>query len=286
MFGVFRKRTCISLDNLLRQIIYTDYFSYQTFFIADVNGKGKESSKPARACDQCYETVFPLLREPEYQDDEERPAAPTLTLARLPRLLDAPQHATARPASLLMAIDSPSRRPSEVSFSASPSAYTDPMNDSTYSLNAPSDREPGQGHGVVRLKSSLRPRSYHQILEDFHTPPPVSPSAVDMTSLMDSQTESEFETTVEPPSPSPRENTARRRKRFSLPAVALQTTAVTAHAGGPNAGGGKRFSLVLGTRRTATPTSDREDRGRPREDSAASRLSELLGRKRQAEVNI
>lgn len=112
----------------------------------------------------------------------------------------------------------------------------------------------------------------------------MSPSGA---SLLDSQTESEFESSVGPPSPSPRENTARRRKRFSLPAVALQTTAVTAHAGGPNAGG-KRFSLVMGSRRTATPTSEREEtvRGRPREDSAASKLSELLGRKGRAEVNI
>ena len=183
-----------------------------------------------------------------------------------------------------MAIDSPSRRPSEMSFSAS---SADAMNDSTVSLGAATTPEPGSSPaGVVRLKSSLRPRSYHQILQDFNTPPtateiPVSPSGA---SLLDSQTESEFEA---PPSPSPRENTARRRKRFSLPAVALQTTAVTVHPGGPNAGG-KRFSLVFGSRRTATPTSEREDAvsGRTREESAASKLSELLGRKGRGEVNI
>ena len=34
----------------------------QTFFIVDPNAK--DSSKSARACEACYDTVFPLLEQP------------------------------------------------------------------------------------------------------------------------------------------------------------------------------------------------------------------------------
>ncbi|KIJ65238.1 hypothetical protein HYDPIDRAFT_27959 [Hydnomerulius pinastri MD-312] len=95
----------------------------------------------------------------------------------------------------------------------------------------------------------------------------------------------------------PREDTARRRKRFSLPAVALQTTPVIARArqeegrrsgsGGEDGEGGngarKRFSLVLGG---GTKEKNRREREGERDSSAVGLLMDVLrGKNRYAGRN-
>jgi hypothetical protein len=148
-----------------------------------------------------------------------------------------------------------------------------------------------------------RPRSYHQILEDFEVGAGVITSPVQEDEEEDG--DDQYPSVVDLGDAGGRnEDTARRNKRFSLPAVALHTTSVTARTDGSNMrqhyrdregrapGRAKRFSLVLGTRPTHLPKSQ-SDGGRIEEGHegaeeghglgkgiAAGKLSELLGRQR------
>ena len=122
----------------------------QTFVIRDANAKG--SLKSARACDACYDTVFPII------EDEEEVTEATATISHLtlsglrsmPSLLL--EHNMHPSPSLLMAVDlEESRRQLSSASGITPS--------------------PGIGEGGVpalRIKAPSRPRSYIQILEDFH----------------------------------------------------------------------------------------------------------------------
>jgi FYVE/RhoGEF/PH domain-containing protein 5/6 len=200
----------------------------------------------------------------------------------------------------------------------------------------------------VRIKSPSRPRSYVQILEDFHaheaqlsTSPESSGLAIapslssraysqqsgasrgsdldgsaDMNRSLTTLSETDFATSDEnvgnmgspsrsppvssslsdntfasrlssaPVTPRRKEDTIRRNKRFSMPAMALQTTPVTAKAAS-GIGKSKRFSLVLGrgdagTRRGAHGVlSQQTDSGSKRglgHGPAATKLNEILGR--------
>ncbi|KAF9016975.1 hypothetical protein BDZ89DRAFT_1165968 [Hymenopellis radicata] len=222
--------------------------SERTFFISDPN-TGEASSKPARACNACYETVFPVIEPPgtEVYHDE----APfhseintnTLgSLSSLPFCISMPSLPLSSTPEALMAIDR--------------------------------DRRSEDDNDRLRVRSPpSRPRSYHQILEDFQDH---EHSRFDLTSPVEEEgtTEDESLTTTDAASlasskrhtvnltedlPIRKEDTARRNKRFSLPAVALQTTSVTTRSGqavGGSAMGSKihqtsrskRFSLVLGHR--------------------------------------
>lgn len=125
----------------------------------------------------------------------------------------------------------------------------------------------------IRLKPLSRPRSYHQILEDFQNVQPgrhYEAPLVSMNLLIDSAIEESSESTAseggegkpdsgnegvdlpstpfptmnnlsQAPTPSPRrrrEDTARRSKRFSLPAVALHTGNVTTRTTSVSSGSG------------------------------------------------
>lgn len=164
----------------------------------------------------------------------------------------------------------------------------------------------------VRLRSPPpRPRSYHQLLEDFQDH---DHSRFELTSPVEEEGTTEDESTLDAASlasskrhtvnltedaPARREDTARRNKRFSLPAVALQTTSVTTRSGGsPKEGsrfaGGvgytrsKRFSLVLGHKGSHMLGHGSTKKGISIADgnvnelgqgAAAGKLSELLGKK-------
>lgn len=174
-------------------------------------------------------------------------------------------------------------------------------------LGETGEEEDGEGEGdgahatpAIRLRSAARPRSYIQILEDFqqhghghsHAMPSPSrtrfstPAGDDSSALDDSQTldadDGHSSMMLESPSgaslpPTPRkENTARRHKRFSLPAVALQTSPVTARPNVVGEGSARRFSLVLGRGsqvHAAEPSGFKDG-------LAAGKLSELLSRVR------
>ncbi|KAI0271436.1 hypothetical protein BC834DRAFT_859463 [Gloeopeniophorella convolvens] len=287
--------------------------SGSTFFIID--SKSKETGKPARACDACYETVFPVLTPSASPHIPS--GTPNLTLSGFPSWQSTPALALARPPSFLMAIDkgSPNRALARI----------DDVVDDTDDVELP---EPPSEAGspprpVIRIKPASRPRSFHHILEDFQdeslqvTP---SPSVSHFSARTDESTDAApsslhpsfvYPTNSDGPSPSslppsaisnsispaPRpEDTVRRQKRFSLPVVGLQTTSVTARANAKGEGLAKRFSLVLGGGRTVRSKSRpqaqvaEEEMGegtvKPRRGSshgiAAARLADLLGRRKGA----
>ncbi|KAJ7330433.1 hypothetical protein DFH08DRAFT_1022692 [Mycena albidolilacea] len=327
--------------------------SERTFFITDPNApQGAGASKPARACNACYETVFPLLDSPA-EDDEAHAAglldaahAGTLTnsLSNFPSWLSMPSLPLASTTEALMAIDRGRGAPSAAQQRQAAKferllrrgggeAYA-------YAGSAEWDGEGGGGEVEMGSRERVRmvrsppprPRSYVQILEDFEennarfaavqeedadagadadssaSGPGSRASSRPQTVVDLNDAEEEEELLFAPPRR--REDTARRNKRFSLPAVALQTTSVTARTQAPGPEGrdgqgqgqgraprAKRFSLVLGTRHHQHQPSRTQSemvlgRGRIEEEDAqegapelgkgvaAGRLSELLGRQR------
>lgn len=179
-------------------------------------------------------------------------------------------------------------------------------------------------HPVIRIKPTSRPRSFLHILEGFQEEGPhvtPSPSSSNFSAQTDDSTDvalssvhpdllpsddsstlpvTSFETapTSLPPSSAPRiEDTSRRRQRFSLPIVGLQTTSVTARANAKGEGLAKRFSLVLGGGRTIRASRSTrvqlgldqgagegtvKQSGSTGHGVAASKLAELLGRRKGA----
>lgn len=96
-----------------------------------------------------------------------------------------------------------------------------------------------------------------------------------------------------PVSPKRREDTVRKKKRFSVPALAIQTTTVTARTNANGVGKSKRFSLILGGKGSSSQpnlTGDRLGAGIEEEEggggegngsrnsAAVGKLSELLTR--------
>ncbi|KAF5316300.1 hypothetical protein D9619_006559 [Psilocybe cf. subviscida] len=270
-------------------IFYTnvgvDDMDEQTFFIYD-SSNPKQESKPARACDGCYESVFPLIDTADEDIDEaanaEQRGSDTITsLSHLPSWLSMPALPVQRPPQALMAIDLQSSR------------------DLANMENTGGDDQ--ERRARMRVKSHQRLRSYQQILEDFkeqsrlvqqnqaHRRESADVDGRKTGETLDKDDERaehvDFEgeeigeidemdiwyTPVTSPAGSPikrREDTARRSKRFSLPAIAVHTTNVTARTsevfsegaavsressvGGDPASAGarrsRRFSLVLAGR--------------------------------------
>ncbi|KAL1696757.1 hypothetical protein GGG16DRAFT_85229 [Schizophyllum commune] len=272
--------------------------SERTFFIADVN-PDTASSKPARACNACYETVFPLLDPPsdDEADGSSSSAANTGTLGmgtlssltNLPSWMSTPilPLAPASAPDALMAIDRDPATPRRARRSVAS------ISEDVVDLSS----SPTAEGGALRRRSFQRPRSYHQILEDFDAAAQGHDVARDV--VMEEEQGGEAEEEEEVPTAMRREDTARRHKRFSLPAVALHTTSVTARTtevkesgkGGPSGVRGKRFSLVLSGRHGKSAGASGRKGDSPAEDEAeangelgrgvaAGKLSELLGRHR------
>ena len=283
----------------------------QTFFIVDSD----KESKPARACETCYDTVFPLLEQPS--DPHLSVTAGTVHshftlsgLKSMPCLLLSDGGVTpASNASALMAIDldSPPPQPKR------------PLTRIYDDVPLADDLEGSPPVAVMRLKPSkptARPKSYIQILEEFqersasggaaergasaspsHSPRasrfsvhstldgPLDERDEDLLTLADGY-EDDARSSLPPTPRKGREDTARRHKRFSLPAVALQTSPVTARPAGAADGRGHRFSLVLGKSSAHSPKNSREERKQARHSLAADRLTELLqlGKKEGAAV--
>lgn len=172
-----------------------------------------------------------------------------------------------------------------------------------------------QNHALpaFRPRAASRPRSYHQIVEDFRARGEYSPIAGSPTTsrfsesntrlgepsfVIDEREEdvgTESGDVVDSPvsnsvslPPSPRkEDTARRNKRFSLPAVAIQTTPVTATPKLVGEGRSRRISLVLGRSSSAYAgggpgQANGDFGGMFRGGVAIGKLSELLSRNKDA----
>lgn len=173
----------------------------------------------------------------------------------------------------------------------------------------------------IRIKSHQRVRSYQQLLEDFqeksHAMLSSKTSQIQMIReavVMDDTFEivldedakgggeeqnhvDPFYTSTQSIASSPisslrkeprREDTARRSKRFSLPAIGLQTTVVTARTSIESEEEvvvvpvSKRYSLVLSGRNSSHQVDGAGSKGRHEHGGqvkglAAARLSELLG---------
>lgn len=205
--------------------------------------------------------------------------------------------------------------------------------DSEHLADVVHDGEEVERRSRLRVKSHQRLRSYRQILEDFQEEARIKKQQDNGTSLnQDSLTESDkfkryrgqdpepedqeaidfwrtpSHSMAPPPVSSPlkrREDTARRSKRFSLPAIALHTTSVTARTAEigedtsalsresstgepPQSALSKRFSLVLAGRNSTymdysgkTSSDDLSEPSLAR-GVAAARLNELLGRNSRA----
>ncbi len=286
----------------------------QTFYIVDSDAK--EPGKPSRACDACYETVFPVLTPSASPNIPS--STPTFTLSNFPSWQSTPALALTHAPSLLMAIDknSPKRTLTRID---------DAMEDNARP-NLPVEEGDEQGdsvYPVIRLRPASRPPSFLHILENFQEEAlQVTPSP--STSHFSAQTDESIDAppsslhrniflsndsgapslaplapTSTPSSTSspPRiEDTVRRKKRFSLPVVGLQTTPVTARANTKGEGLAKRFSLVLGGGRTVRGSKSPHTRGQGLDDEtegnaikqsrstghgvAAARLADLLGRRK------
>lgn len=251
----------------------------------------KNSSKPARACNACYEAVFPLIEDhpttSQYVDSVN-------TLTHVPQLVSLPSGPSSSTPQALMALDSPLHRQER--------------------SDNPANGERSDRVERVRLRTPSRPRSYHQILEDFGhehrsqeelEPVHESHESSEPSTVRRGEEGNVVDLTSSPPSTPPlrNENTARRHQRFSVPAVALQTTSVMAHTiSSPDSESGdtlpplngrrrsKRFSLVLGrssSSHSQDPSGKRQQEaseipsGKSEFNSVAvGRLSELLSRKK------
>ncbi|KAJ7230335.1 hypothetical protein GGX14DRAFT_508100 [Mycena pura] len=272
--------------------------SERTFFITDPNSKD-DSSKPARACNACYETVFPLLDNPGGEDEVDAgPLGSMLdahsntvsSLSSFPSWLSMPSLPLASTTEALMAIDRGQHRQIGLKYELLRRGDAASASVSDVRLHAEEGSEMA-AHGVVRRVRSPppRPRSYHQILEDFEEARYALASPVEDVDGEDEGGASSQTVVDAGAGGLPREDTARRNKRFSMPAVAVQTTSVTArtqlvqerrHRDGRTVRT-KRFSLVLGTRPHASRTqSELETKGGAGlgQGVAAGKLSELLSR--------
>lgn len=290
--------------------------------------------KSARACEQCYETVFPVMDgTPSIPGSSIR--AGDGTVNSLPEF---PEWRSVRISNTGEDIFASS------ASSALLAADLSPQRESSHTDRETSFDSPALSRNAsprIRIKQPPRPRSYLQILEDFDKGgPPGSgfpagqasnlenssvgvhnntsrlsaggaggfPSTSVLTlgevSSGEGHTEDVFESPTSPEyslpqrvrwsvsvSPKRREDTIRKKKRFSMPALAIQTTTVTTKTNTNGNGRPKRFSLSLGGRGSSSQpnlmesggmgTNAEEVRsggGSKVRTGAAGKLSELLAR--------
>jgi len=234
---------------------------------------------------------------PDAGDTSVSPSNSTLT--GFPSWLSMPSFALPTQGSTpdaLMALDSPKRSLHRIN-DRDGDDEADVFRDASGRAGTPTPR--------IHIKSSAtRPRSYHQILEDLQDPLPSSADSVEVRSSATNLREADGKGVEETeyitnssaledpvysqPSSPRKEDTARRHKRFSLPAISLQTTPVTALPNATGEGRSKRFSLVLGGRSNGRQSqSEQQDQreGRGKEELgggvAAVKLGEILGRHKE-----
>lgn len=274
----------------------------QTFFIADPNA-AEMSSKPARACETCYETVFPLLDPPTNGEGITNPMFSsflsssvgtarltedtTTALPMLPTWVSMPSLPTqgSQPQALMQMTD------------ADISTDVLDISEPYISTNVPGTSDlQSTKRGHVRLKLATRPRSYHQIPKDFSQQGHqlgILPSS--LSTLIDFAIEENPESSEseglgsatgeryfndiplptppssnpfsQPPSPSPRrkrDDIVKRSKRFSLPAVALYPTNVTT-----------RTSVITSSNGSGSSSGASESTGIDNVSGAMGRLRKL-----------
>ncbi|KAK7033931.1 hypothetical protein VNI00_012555 [Paramarasmius palmivorus] len=249
------------------------------------------NNKPARACNACYETVFPLLdplsdSEEDHESNALEASATTNGLvANFPSWLSMPSLplASMAPQPAPPAVEGEQRRSQARDSGYEEHLTESPTQQKVYDLDSDDDQPTRLMQKRVKAapSASNRPRSYHQILEDFaadqrkleelaeedDATTNTATTTATSSSMMDSsggflavneratkglKREVSFAPSLAPSVASSKrhtvvhldsaagattamllgdgkrkEDTARRNKRFSMPAVALQTTSVT-----------------------------------------------------------
>lgn len=251
----------------------------QTFFITDANDS-KRTSKPARACDFCYDAVFPVLDPdtPE-QDDSSSGQLPHYssigTLTALPFSRSTPSLALPQttpsvlyPPPLHYELPTPVKR-YDARENERPISGLDFLPISRPRLTSsrpPSEIRSSSYTTSTTISSALARDSTHDLL--------TTPSSQGSPAGLNASTDSNGH--------------IRPKITFAEPAVALHTTPVTARASTEGEGKSKRFSLVLGnkSRLVAVPgVGNKEniatiDERRSLDSSfAALKLTDILVRK-------
>ncbi|KAI5118054.1 hypothetical protein M0805_005901 [Coniferiporia weirii] len=265
--------------------------SERTFFISDP--LARNASKSARACNACYDTVFPLIESygsegtiTQAQSGSTLSSFPSWKTQRpLPRNiakpselmeLDVPVHASSSPGRRVDVIRRQKSRP--LSYPVIPQVF----GEENYSGLLMVSRANAEEDRLKDLNvSKLSEGDKGKILEDISTVSlnsPVYPSS-STGDITLSSAEGEV--------------SRRNRKRFSMPAIALQTTPVTARPKVSGEGRSRRFSLVLGGKVRAPAHVQTHDHpsesghiedGGLRHGIAAARLEELLERTKSAQI--
>ncbi|KAG1877294.1 hypothetical protein F4604DRAFT_1653097 [Suillus subluteus] len=264
-FGFVRRRHHCRLCG---RVVCADC-SGRTFYITDPSSQspsGKNTkAKPARACNECYEAAFPLVcsitggsSTPSTlsANPSSHHTGPSPTLFGIPAWLSTP-----------ISTEGSSGAHALMAMTLSPSR------DSQRQEIPPTLRAPISRPIRIRHSTRPRPRSYHDILDDFEVH--ARGGSMARREIHDGVQEEEDHDEIHPRQPcerepipryahEKREDTARKKKRFSLPAVAVQTVPVVARsapAGNSHGRWGRRFSLVLGPRtrgRNGESGSERE----------------------------
>ncbi|KAM6496696.1 hypothetical protein JOM56_007169 [Amanita muscaria] len=205
--------------------------SAKTFYIADLDAKDG-SSKPARACNICYETVFPILEDPDFEDygepsssrskegsNSENNAQDTITsLSNFSAWMSKPS----RPTSV---VDSTPQALMGIEFERGIEGILS---------RSPSEHGSDEGRKArVRLRSqNSRPVSYMQVLEGFGESRSSGGVVPNATQDEERRSHSPFQNLENIQGAAHQrktiESTVRKRKRFSLPALAIQPLNVTA----------------------------------------------------------
>lgn len=261
--------------------------SPQTFFISDSSRKGV--NRAARACNACYETVFPLLVTVPEEAPVHTNAPPGSTLTSLPslKLAHVPFSSAEHPVMLLNdpALSSydngagvwrKKRDSKALSYLSIPPEFQGSRTD----LSLASSSYTGKNASLASIPAVEASKKAGGLEEDDSAP--ATPRIAYAESIISSAPSSPRKSMQVQ---SEEERAARNRKRFSMPAIALQTTQVTTRPNAMGEGRSKRYSLVLGMKsrifpgkgidEAATEGNEDED-SRLKDGVAAARLNELL----------
>ncbi|THH11618.1 hypothetical protein EW145_g566 [Phellinidium pouzarii] len=201
-------------------------------------------SKSARSCNACYDTVFPLI-ESSSSEGTITQAQSGSTLSSFPSWktqkpihrnvmkpselmeLDAPEHVSGFPGKRVNVIRRAKSRP--FSYPIIPQSFGETSDKGLSTLPQHDGNKDSHNHDAPEPS----PGSEVQVLDDISSTSLNSPSAPSVSVSV-------------PASPFTAEAiSSRSRKRFSMPAIALQTTSVTTRPKASGEGRSKRFSLLI-----------------------------------------
>ena len=275
----------VSAQLVLERYAWSDMFDEnhikkiyaQTFFISDVSTK---EAKPARACNACYDTVFPLLTSPstpptlaiQPQGEAHNSYTSTLgTLSQLPSWKSMPSFAPPGQSDAGSGSSSALLKPPPSAFHRPRHLRTDPRPQSQPVMNLNLSRMTSAAASSVSIPLNSPP--------DNGLGSSATSAASPAAGHSRDERRDESRQSLEPFPPD--------GNKFSVAALAVHTAPVTARPSSVGEGRSKRFSLLLGGRSMMQKIQRRQtDQGREDLDHgiAASKLSEILGREKGQRV--